>query len=754
MATSMYDVKRGRLSTGFPGRGRLTSLSSHPIWMALSYSLILGVGVSLAGCNMGPPDPELIAARFIDENADGAPQADESILLIFDRSLELEIPVKTGLRLLPQGSAGAYTIHPGTDPNTLRIELGAGNLDLTPAGVYGESSSRGPTGIQLNCAEVDRLLTSSGQPMRGNSSVVDLEPLPSEPPHLVDAEWIDRDGSVTVNEFDALLLTWDREVKTSPTLRRFGDTIPNDLIMLPVPDDRLDDRIRRSRVESSSGLSRHTSLVLGSRPQFSIQGEFERGKIRRFRGDPSGLAINGTAIRPHLALTDAQGVGVASLGVIDIRGECDPFQPAPDTFNLAGELAGHTATELPDGRVIVAGGWRDEERRSVFTDEIWMYEPSQGVWRGPWQLKKPRAWHTATYFPGFDEEPDTADDFILIVGGYSNRALEVCELIYPNQPPRDGEFGSSLVSTWLQPANNHPTPRYHHTAHALPGTSTIVIAGGLLSAGVLNGIVETIEVLYDETGSPMSAYKRQHAQLQVARIEHASVLVESEIGPLLFVYGGYGRGDLKSWQVEYERCEVLDRPELLQIDPSAPELKTTSWELATGTMIGIRRGLRIVTLAEEDHPWLVVGGTNLPPYKDNESIRSCREVYRIDLDLSGVTSVTERRPPQLRIVPAGELSASRSGIGVMRLEDGRVLILGGVRERERTRIAELYDPKAGTDGTIEPICRDLLSPRGAFPQGNFTVSRTYDEQFSNDRILIVGGTGPGEIGCEIFDASQ
>ena len=543
--------------------------------MALSYSLLLGVGISLAGCNMGPPEPKLIAARFIDENADGAPQADESILLIFDRSLELEIPVQTGLRLLPQGSAGAYTIHPGTDPNTLKVQLGAGNLDLTPAGVYGDSSSKGATGIQLNYTEIDRLLTSSGQPMRGNSSVVDFEPLPPEPPHLVEAEWIDRDGSVTVNEGDELLLTWDREVKTSPTLRRYGDQIPDDLIMLPVPNDRLHDGIRRSKVESSRGLSQQTSLLLGSRPKFSVQGEFDRSKVRRFSGDPSGIAIMGTEIRPHLSLTDAQGVGVASREVIDIQGECDPFQPAPDTFTLAGELAGHTATELPDGRIIIAGGWRDEERKTVFTDEIWMYEPSLSTWRGPWQLKKPRAWHTATYFPGYDQEPDTEDDFILIVGGYSSQALEVCELIYPNLSPRPGEPGRSLVSTWLQPANNHPTPRYHHTAHALPGESIVVVSGGLLSPGFLNGLVETIEVEYDESGSPVSAYKRQHAQLQVARIDHASVLVESEVGPLLFVYGGYGRGDLKSWQVEYERCEVLDRPELLLLDPSKPG--TSTW---------------------------------------------------------------------------------------------------------------------------------------------------------------------------------
>ena len=86
------------------------------------------------------------------------------------------------------------------------------------------------------------------------------------------------------------------------------------------------------------------------------------------------------------------------------RSAAEIFDPATATFSRTGDmLTEHiapTATLLPDGRVLVAGGVR--------TPVVELYDPVTGAWRATFELPEARQQHTATLLPTGE---------VLIIGG-------------------------------------------------------------------------------------------------------------------------------------------------------------------------------------------------------------------------------------------------------------------------------------------------------------------------------------------------
>ena len=720
-------------------------------WACAASALLLFLAI---GCDGKSSKPQLIRARFLDETADGIAQPGESILLVFDRHVQLRQPTRSGLRFEPSGEAGAYTISPGPDARTLRVDLGIGKLTFEPQGIFGDPTTPGATGIGLDLDAIGGVADASGA-LTGLTKIVDLEPSHADPALLEAARWVDRDESSTVNEGDSLVLKWDRPVEPSPTFRQYALIIPDDLLILPIEGDRIDDGATPSRVEPLGRPDRETTLILGSGPRLTVQGDFDPGAAR-FPGSASGVAIAGTRVRPHLALRDLLGIGISSNQVVDIGGECTPFTAVAEPFPRAGVLSGHAATQLPDGRVVITGGWRETLNgpREV-SDEVWIYDPWDGRFHGPEYMAVSRALHTATYMPGADGEEDTSDDFILIVGGSTGRtAQHTSEILLTKLPLDEGNSRRSdrfrVESSILDGSSNHLSQRFQHTAHRIPGTSTVVLVGGKSSNNFLNRTVESIEIDY-RGGLPSRAYKREIGSLRAARIEHQSILIDSPIGPLLFVLGGYGGTNIRGAQVELAEgtCEVLSAPELLAIDSSGGSVDTIPW-LLSDDLLEPRRGARIIELAEEDHPWLLVGGTDQLPFLKGDPSDECAIAYRFDINVAGVQIGHQYPSPSLSLIPAGKLQAPRAGLEGVLLEDGRVLLVGGTISEEASPLAELYDPLAGPNGSIERVCRELLAPRGSFPRRDFTVTPTYDDQLVRQRILIVGGAEPGDLGIELF----
>ena len=107
-------------------------------------------------------------------------------------------------------------------------------------------------------------------------------------------------------------------------------------------------------------------------------------------GDGSVLVIGG------MAGTTFGGLPIASV---------ERWDPETMTFTLSEPLAepraGHTATLLPDGRVLVAGG--------DFIDTAELWNPETGSFYAAGSMTDARSGHTATLLP---------DGRVLVMGGY------------------------------------------------------------------------------------------------------------------------------------------------------------------------------------------------------------------------------------------------------------------------------------------------------------------------------------------------
>src|SRR6266513_3014486 len=104
----------------------------------------------------------------------------------------------------------------------------------------------------------------------------------------------------------------------------------------------------------------------------------------------------------------------------------------------------HTATLLPNGMVLVAGGFAPN---SVLASAE-LYHPASGTWTPTGRLNTARAWHTASLLP---------NGMVLVAGGYNfnDGTLASAELYDP------------ASGTWT-PMGSLNTARGLHTASLLP----------------------------------------------------------------------------------------------------------------------------------------------------------------------------------------------------------------------------------------------------------------------------------------------
>ena len=101
------------------------------------------------------------------------------------------------------------------------------------------------------------------------------------------------------------------------------------------------------------------------------------------------------------------------------------YDPRSRTFSPAGSMGDgrqqHTATLLPDGRVLTAGGyWSDGQKWRVLSSTE-MYDPATGNFSPIGSMGAPRLGHTATLLN---------DGRVLIVGGDESGVAVASAVLY------------------------------------------------------------------------------------------------------------------------------------------------------------------------------------------------------------------------------------------------------------------------------------------------------------------------------------
>jgi predicted secreted protein len=98
----------------------------------------------------------------------------------------------------------------------------------------------------------------------------------------------------------------------------------------------------------------------------------------------------------------AGGVGPLSTGALGALSSAELYDPESGTWNATGSLAtaryGHVATLLPSGEVLVAGGFGGPSP-GVWLASAELYDPGTGTWRATGSLVSNRSGATATLLP-------------------------------------------------------------------------------------------------------------------------------------------------------------------------------------------------------------------------------------------------------------------------------------------------------------------------------------------------------------------
>jgi predicted RecA/RadA family phage recombinase len=343
---------------------------------------------------------------------------------------------------------------------------------------------------------------------------------------------------------------------------------------------------------------------------------------------------------------------------------------------------GHTATLLPDGRVLVAGGGYNQG----YFSSAELRDPITGAWTVITPMAENRYQHTATLLP---------DGRVLVAGGLTSVGIN-------NHANTGAELFDPKAGTWTV-TGAMATRRYGHTATLLPNGKVLVTGGGLA-----NGTTPSAELYDPSTRTWIAA-----AAMSVPRFGHNATLLPNGT---VMIAGGSGLAS----------AEVYD--------PA-----NGTWA-ATGSMAAARGGTATLLLdgavlvvgagAETYDPatgqWRVVG-----PMATGWSGHTATLLPSGNVLVAGGTlgstwtnSVEQYQPSTGTWVTAPAMNSARSQHTATLLPDGRLLVIGG-----QNRFGNSVIPVSSTELFVETavaiVATDTTAGETETGQGSgtFTVTR-------------------------------
>jgi uncharacterized protein YjdB/N-acetylneuraminic acid mutarotase len=376
------------------------------------------------------------------------------------------------------------------------------------------------------------------------------------------------------------------------------------------------------------------------------------------------LLSDGTVLVSGGAGNNLGGTGPATM--LNILSSSEIYIPG-NGWGGAGSMTTsrtyHTSTLLPNGTVLVAGGYTQTGKDHPATDLAYVgsaeiYNPASHSWAATASMAVVRAEHAATLLP---------DGTVLVVGGVGSSVVTTAEVYNP------------ATATWTTTASMK-NGRYQHTVTLLPN-GKVLAAGGLLTSD------DTDTTATAEIYDPVAKTWTVTGSMTTARASATATLLHN--GTVL-VAGGYY--NTQRGMVPLGSAEIYD--------PAAG-----TWT-ATGNMLTVRYGHTANPLP--DGTVLAAGGAS----GTSQGVSSSAEIYD---------------PVAGTWVATGSMIASRSGHTATLLASGEPLLAGGSPFSSQYPLALYQDLLSSSEiyQDLESPSNPALSGSAPGPrQGSGTIANT------------------------------
>jgi Kelch motif protein len=414
------------------------------------------------------------------------------------------------------------------------------------------------------------------------------------------------------------------------------------------------------------------------------------------------------------------------------------YNPATGRWTRTGSMrtgrAYDTATLLRDGKVLVAGGQAYcTDGVCVDTASAELYNPATGTWAATGRMHQVREQFTATLLPGGDV---LAAGGVDVSGNSGNSSMTRAELYNP------------ATGTWRRTASM-ATQHVGQTATLLRN-GWVLVAGGGNAAGASSGVAEIYEprrAVWVLPGAMITARSGQTATL----LPDGHVLVTGGTGP---------DGNVLATAEEF-------------LAGNGPLVSTTPESIAFGgQLVGTTSGTHTYRVTNEGSADLVTSGVT-PAGQHPADFRATTDCTKAPVVPGGTCTVSVRfrptftgprtaaaalydnapRSPQAVAlsgygggpdawVPVGPMATARDSFTATLLRNGTVLVAGGDGRgqfRPPLASAELYNPATRS-----------FSPTGSLHTGRSSAAAAL---LRNGQVLVAGGYGAagGLASAELYN---
>lgn len=362
----------------------------------------------------------------------------------------------------------------------------------------------------------------------------------------------------------------------------------------------------------------------------------------------------------------------------------------------------HTATLLPDGRVLVtggtSGGYPDQIAPVASTE---LYDPGLGTWSPATSMSTSRSGHSATLL---------SDGRVLITGGTSQFRYE-----------RSAEIYNPAARTW-SPAGSMSTSRYYHSATLLPD-GRVLVSGGSVDG---HSFLATAEI-YD----PVLGTWSPTGSMSTVRFAHTATLMSD--GRVLLSGGQYdgitSGGTAEIYDPRFgtwSGVESMRTPRAAHTATLLPDGRV----LVSGGYNAYDFQIEYLGSAELYDPvrgtWSPTGSMSAPRSDHTNTLLLDGRVF-----VSGgsdgydyLATAETYDATRGAWLGTGSMSTGRIWLSSTLLQDGRVLVSGGFNRDGYLATAEFFWPSATpTDDTTPPQV-SCAAADGAWHNSNVAIACT------------------------------